>query len=231
MEVVEEMEQEGSSTLIIGRGRVGKSGFTSDLVEESRPEKLIIVAPRITNQKKLKKYKFVDEPIMSPQQLAAAYNRAVDEYEKEGSKTVGLLILLTNKPVKGQPSIWEVLRDPLFRDFTIWGEELAILTAEKADWDAFDYFIRVVGQNNQKFFVNTHRMKREINPAWVSNFQRIFYVGRLAAVDELHILYDESTVSTTMTFEQFQERLSTAPEKYDWWAPFPNKEAAFLILS
>ena len=219
------------STLIIGRGRVGKTGFTRDLVEGTKPEKLLIIAPRITNVQVFKKYNSIDWPVMTAAELEGAYNQSVDDYVEADVDQVGLVVLLTAKPVKGQPSIWEILRDERFRDFTIWAEELSVLTAETNDWNEFDYFIRVVGQNNQHFFANTHRLKRDVNPAWLANIQKIYFVGPLADAGEVEILYCQSNISTKLSKDEFAEKLKNQPEKYDWWSAHPNQAAAFLIYS
>lgn len=215
---------EGQSTLIIGRGRVGKSGFTFDLVEEEERSDLhLVISPRRTIQEKMEDMDFVSWSIMNADDLETAWN----DHAKE--RKGPLLVLLINPAVKGQQSIWEILRDERFRNFTIHAEELAILTASKEDWDQFDVFIRVVGQNNQNFYANTHRIKRDLSPAWIMNFQRIFFVGPLFNGEEAQALYDASTVCTKMDFKAFEEKLKNQPEKYNWWDPYPNKNASFQI--
>ena len=224
--------QEGDSTLIIGRGRVGKSGYTFDLVEEEeKSDNVIILAPRRTILAKMGTGQegdpgldFIDWPIKSADDLADAWN----EHAKEDD---GPLLVLIQRHEKGQPSIWEILQDERFNRFTIHAEELAVLTSRKEDWDAFDIYIRTVGQRNQFFYANTHRVRADIDPAWVQNFQRIIYVGPLADDQELASLYGVSNISTKMTREEFYAKLAGQPEKYDWWSKQPNKEAAFIIFS
>lgn len=221
---MEEIRQEGYSTLIIGRGRAGKSGFTFDLIEEEdHPEKYLIIAPRRTIKAKMDGLDFVDWPIMSADDLEQAWN---DHAEKN---TKGPLLVLIFEKFKGQKSIFEILQDERFRGFTIHVEEMAIMTSDLEDWKAFDKLIRVVGQSDQHLYANTHRIKRELDPAWLANFQKIYFVGSLFAKDEAQILYDNSTVSNEMTFEEFEGKLKNQPKKYNWWDPSPDKGSVFLI--
>lgn len=217
----ESIVQEGESTLIIGRGRAGKSGFTFDIrEEEEKSNREIILAPRKTIKAKMEGLEEIDWPIMNADELADAWNT------KELSKPLLVLIM---EHQKNQPSIWSILRDPRFEGFAIQAEELSVLTSRKEDHDAFDTFIRVVGQSNQYFYANTHRLRADIDPAWLANFQRIFFIGQLADDQEIQTLYSASNVSSEMTLEDFTNRLRTQPKKYNWWDKFPNKNAAFQI--
>jgi hypothetical protein len=221
--VVEERRlMEGSSTLVIGRGRVGKTGFALDLVDEEQTDQVIILAPQITNSELLE-FPFIETPIMSADELADAFNA-----REEGE---GPLVVLISGKLKGQPSIFKILRDPMFRDFCILADELAVLTSDHDDEEEFKIFIRHVGQNNQKFIGTSHRIKDDMPPVTALNVQKIYFVGPLADDDEVNKLYSVANVNKAMNRKAFGEKLLNQPEKYDWWNDKPNREAVFLIFS
>lgn len=204
----------GYSTLIIGRGRSGKTGFALSYAEE-RAEKFLIIAPQITNPR-FEEFDQYTHPIMNVEELRQAYNQSK-----------GPLLLLITEQIKGQPSIWKILRNPQFKDLVILADELAVLTSESEDEKEFKVFIRHVGQNNQIFIATSHRIRDDVPPVTPLNVQKIIFVGTLADEDEMRKLKGVS--NTRMSKDEFYSKLKTQPEKYDWWNKNPNKKALFYI--
>ncbi len=215
------LEMEGESTLIVGRGRTGKTGLGIDKVEKIKTDLKIFLVPRITHPEfhpSKTIYEYYEDPIMSADEL----EEAVEKSDK------GLIVFITKK-VKDQPSIWEILRDERFRNFVICADELAVLVSDAQDKEEFKVFIRHVGQNNQKFIGITHRIIDDIPPVTALNVQTIIFVGRLANKKEQQNLYDVSNVDDEMDFDQFCEKLRKQPKKYPWWEKNPSEDALFLI--
>ena len=210
----------GRSVLIIGRGRAGKTGYALDRVEEIAT-KFLVLAPQVTNPEldsEKSPIMTYSHPIMSGDELREAYNKAED---------MPLVVIITERQ-KGQPSIWKILREKQFKGLVILADELAILVSDNEDETEFKIFIRHVGQNDQKFFATSHRIKDDVPPVTPLNVQEIVFVGQLADEDEMRKLKGVSNVF--MTKEEFYLKLQNQPQKYDWWSKNPNKEAVFVIF-
>jgi len=205
----------GSSTLIIGRGRAGKTGYALDLVA-SKSEKFLVLAPQITNPR-LSEFDSYSPPIMSGDELREAYN-----------KSEGSLVLIITEKVKDQPSIWKILRETQFNGLVILADELAVLVSDHDDEVEFKIFIRHVGQNNQLFFATSHRIRDDVPPVTPLNVQRIEFVGPLSDEEEIRKLYGVSNVR--MSRQEFATKLKNQPLKYNWWDKNPNKTAIFTIF-
>lgn len=210
---------EGESTLIVGRGRAGKTGFALDLLDDQKTDKKIIIVPQITNNELLQ-YDSIDWPVMSAQELADAFNK----------RETDAFVVIVSPLVKDQPSIFVILLDPMFRDFVIFADELAVLTSDNDDKIAFKNYIRHVGQNNQKFFGTSHRIIDDMPPVTALNVQKIYFVGQLSNSKEIQNLYDVSNIDSEMTLDEFTEKLKSQPKKYNWWDKKPDKNAVFLIF-
>lgn len=219
--MADDLEMNGESALIIGRGRAGKTGFAIKYITKQRPARWFIIAPRITNPL-LKNYAFIENP-ESAEEIADAFN---------DNDADPLVILLTEPRLKkGKPSIWKMMTDPYFRDFYIMADELAVLNSESEVEKDFDSFIRLVGQNNQHFFGLSHRIKDDVNPVVPLNVEKIWFVGRLADEEEARKLYSLSSLRDEMTFDDFTKKLKSQPKKFEWWSEHMNWEAAWLIYS
>lgn len=219
---VKPLTMEGKGTLVIGRGRKGKTGFILfKILPASKKKKKLIIVPRLTNNALLK-YDSIDWPIWSAEDLLDAFSE---------SQTEALVVYIGIKE-KGQPSIWAILRNSLFRDFFIFADELKILTMDSDDKTEFaDGFIRVVGQNNQEFVGASHRITGDIPPVTVDNVQEVYYIGRTHRDDEIENLWKICSLDDQMDRETFEEKIKNQPEKYDWWNKHPNEAAAWLIMS
>lgn len=218
------LEMNGESELIIGRGRAGKSGFAVLKVEKSKRQKKLIIVPQITINL-LHKYDSIGWPLFNAEQLRQAWN------DCETDALVVIYNGVTPKDVReGRQSIWKILTDNYFRDFLIFGDELAVLTSEAEDEKEFKVFIRHVGQNNQHFLGTSHRIVDDMPPVTALNVQKIWFIGRLNNGKEIEKLYNAGNVDSEMTIEQFTDKLKSQPKKYDWWSDHPNENAAFLIF-
>ena len=216
----------GISELVVGPGKVGKTGGCLLMVKKAKPEKLLIIAPRITH-KNFYDFRQIDWPVMNADELVEAFN----DDEKERPFDGKLLVIVSPRLEKGQPPIWEILQDPYFRDFYIYADEIAILNKLPVMENAFDDFIRTVGQNNQHFLGCTHRIVDDLSRVAPLQVDKIYVVGQLSDEREMKGLYGVSNLRGKMTFDEFSAKLMAQPECFNWWSDHPNWSTFFLIYS
>lgn len=226
----------GVSIFIIGQGRSGKSGLAHDFIEGKAPappmpeifrdspkrEKWIIISPTRSTHPALFALDYISDAEPEEGTLAEKILKAYDRAETH------LLIVAKNRR---SPALFEALGaedengNALFYGHAIYLDEAAIVTQRIPD--AFEEFVRQVGQRDQIFVFSSHRIVSDISPVVSLNCMWIIWVGPLMDTKEMNNLYERGNVARTR--ESLEIELASKI-KYPWWDEKLKKTADSLTI-
>jgi len=213
----------GKSILVVGQGRVGKSGLCFDLISGKAPdiipklgrekEKWIIISPRKSHPYFYSLDRITDSEEKGDEPLREKMIRAYNE-----SKTHLFIRVKSDNAALFDILGEENEDDPTLAPFysaSIYIDEVGIVLSTSPMENAFKNFIRVVGQNNQILLMSTHRITGDTPPIVSNNTMSIYLVGSMPKQSEAKSLYDNGNMEEE--WGDFWERIRKGVPKYDWW--------------